>query len=94
MISGLKLSSKLFITVNKRYIWIYLLLLYYSVNRISFLNMKTNYVGSNLTNIVIIMARHHITRLQIQTKKSTKTKKQPQDSYLVNSKKTSQFNIA
>jgi hypothetical protein len=93
MISGLKLSSKLFITVNKRYIWIYLLLLYYSVNRISFLNMKTNYVGSNLTNIVIIMARHHITRLQIQTKKNTKTKKQPQDSYLVNSKKTSQFNI-
>jgi hypothetical protein len=93
MISGLKLSSKLFITVNKRYIWIYLLLLYYSVNRISFLNMKTNYVGSNLTNIVIIMAQHHITRLQIQTKKNTKTKKQPQDSYLVNSKKTSQFNI-
>ena len=93
MISGLKLSSKLFITVNKRYIWIYLLLLYYSVNRISFLNTKTNYVGSNLTNIVIIMARHHITRLQIQTKKTTKTKKQPQDSYLVNSKKTSQFNI-
>ena len=75
MISGLKLSSKLFITVNKRYIWIYLLLLYYSVNRISFLNMKTNYVGSNLTNIVIIMARHHITRLQIQTKKKHKNKK-------------------